>query len=87
MEKQKQHIAHLYSVKLPVDIEELIVKVNKQYVCRQYKIQPRGLNKDKLPLNSEWFDEEQLERRRIKAFSLDAKPSSGPCDTPPERGL
>jgi len=55
--------------------------------CRQYKIQPRGLNKDKLPLNSEWFDEEQLERRRIKAFSLDAKPSSGPCDTPPERGL
>jgi len=57
--------------------------------CRQYKLQPKGLNKDKLPLNSEWFDEEQLNKQGIKAFTFGEHvvPSSGPCDTPPERGM
>lgn len=50
--------------------------------CRQYKLQPKGLNKEKLPWNTEWFDEEQLSVLPDEIVSFKAMPSSGPCNAP-----
>jgi hypothetical protein len=51
--------------------------------CRQYKVRPRGLNKEQLPWVSEWFDEEQLVVLSVKKFSLKPTPTSGPVNNPP----
>ena len=53
--------------------------------CRQYKIQPKGLNKSNLPWNAEWFDEEQLVALKVKKFTLESTVTSGPTKRPPER--
>ena len=38
--------------------------------CEQYQLQPRGLNKEKLPWTSKWFDVEQIIKVSIKSLSL-----------------
>jgi len=56
--------------------------------CTQYKLQPKGLNKEKLPWKAEWFDEEELVKTSVKKFVFERPvyKSSGPQDTP-ERKL
>jgi hypothetical protein len=48
--------------------------------CRRYGIQPREM-KDGKPIDSAWFDEEQLELVS-EAEPKDAKPSGGPMPDP-----